>query len=303
MPLYIVEALVVEAVALRVSSDRPLAFGLWSGLGIGTVGLASEWAWSHFWMPIPWPAAAFPEVVLAGPGDRRCRRRCSAPGSAPGSRPSRAGACPGLRLGACAGAATIAVATVFALNTPADEGVQAQVALHDVSGGPQREVERDGHADPARRRRGRALVRRHRLAGRRPRRRPARARRPGHLPHHRADPGRRQLEDDGPPAQRQLADRGADLPAPRRRDPGARSPRPGELQPRLRRRDAAAAAREDRRLPGPRRDRLRDGGGHLPLAPGPARLEPAPPRLPAAAGRAPQPRQGRRPSSTPALQR
>jgi hypothetical protein len=47
---------------------------------------------------------------------------------------------PGLRLGACAGAATIAIATVFALNTPADEGVRAQVALRDISNGPQREV-------------------------------------------------------------------------------------------------------------------------------------------------------------------
>ena len=66
LPLYIVEALVVEAVALRISTDRPLAFGLWSGLGIGTLGLAAEWAWSHIWMPIPWPAAAFPEAAIAG---------------------------------------------------------------------------------------------------------------------------------------------------------------------------------------------------------------------------------------------
>ena len=56
LPLYIVSALVVEAVALRISSERPLAFGLWSGLGIGTVGLAAEWGWSHVWMPIPWPS-------------------------------------------------------------------------------------------------------------------------------------------------------------------------------------------------------------------------------------------------------
>jgi hypothetical protein len=139
MPLYIVEALVVEAVALRVSTDRPLAFGLWSGLGIGTVGLASEWAWSHFWMPIPWPASAVAGVVLAG---LAIAIAASLLGAWIGTRlsPEPGRRLPGLRLGACAGAATIAIATVLALNTSADEGVRAQVALHEVSAGPQREV-------------------------------------------------------------------------------------------------------------------------------------------------------------------
>jgi hypothetical protein len=139
MPLYIVEALVVEAVALRVSTDRPLAFGLWSGLGIGTVGLASEWAWSHFWMPIPWPSAAFPEAALVG---LAIALAASLIGAWIGSRlsPEPGRRRPALRLGACVGAAAIAAATVFALNTPADKGVRAQVALRDVSSGSQREV-------------------------------------------------------------------------------------------------------------------------------------------------------------------
>jgi hypothetical protein len=139
MPLYIVEALVVEAVALRVSSERPLAFGLWSGLGIGTVGLASEWAWSHVWMPIPWPSAALPEIVLAG---LAIALAASLIGAWIGTRlsPEPGRRRPALRLGACAGAATIAVATALALNTSADEGVRAQVALRDVSSGSQREV-------------------------------------------------------------------------------------------------------------------------------------------------------------------
>ena len=67
MPLFVVEALVVEALAFRVlPSERPLAFGLWAGVGIGTVGLASEWAWSHVWMPLPWPSELFPEAALLG---------------------------------------------------------------------------------------------------------------------------------------------------------------------------------------------------------------------------------------------
>ncbi len=67
LPLYIVEAIVVELVALRLATDRrPLAFGLVSGLGIGTFGLAAEWGWSHVWMPIPWPAELFPEAAILG---------------------------------------------------------------------------------------------------------------------------------------------------------------------------------------------------------------------------------------------
>src|SRR5436309_1016498 len=54
-PLYIAEALIVEAVATRISpTERPLTLGVGSGVVIGTVGLAAEWAWSHLWMPLPW---------------------------------------------------------------------------------------------------------------------------------------------------------------------------------------------------------------------------------------------------------
>src|SRR6476646_1814815 len=65
-PLYIVEAVVVEAVALFVSTRRPLRFGLAAGIGIGTVGRAAEWAWSQLWMPLPWPGASLPEIAIVG---------------------------------------------------------------------------------------------------------------------------------------------------------------------------------------------------------------------------------------------
>jgi hypothetical protein len=65
-PLYVVEALVVEAVALRVSSERPLTLGALAGLGIGTLGLAAEWGWSHVWWTIPWTSALVPEGIVAG---------------------------------------------------------------------------------------------------------------------------------------------------------------------------------------------------------------------------------------------
>ena len=65
-PLYIVEALLVEAVALRVPSRRPLTLGTISGVLIGTVGLAAEWGWSHVWMPLPWTTSMLPEAALLG---------------------------------------------------------------------------------------------------------------------------------------------------------------------------------------------------------------------------------------------
>jgi hypothetical protein len=65
-PLYVVEAGLVELVAWRIGRDRPLTLGAVSGALIGTVGLAAEWAWSHVWMPLPWPASLFPEGAILG---------------------------------------------------------------------------------------------------------------------------------------------------------------------------------------------------------------------------------------------
>jgi hypothetical protein len=64
-PLYIAEAAVVEAAAFAAPRS-PLRFAVLSGLGIGTVGLAAEWGWSHVWMPHPWPASMLvPAAILA----------------------------------------------------------------------------------------------------------------------------------------------------------------------------------------------------------------------------------------------
>jgi hypothetical protein len=148
-PLYVVEALVVEAIALRRDLlKRPLAFALWTGLGIGTVGLAAEWAWSHVWMPIPWPAELLPEALLFGiptafagaligvwigerlaMGPREHDRRVS--------------------IGAVGGAVVVAALIAVALYKPAVEGVRAEVALTEVRGGDGREVEATVQMHPA----------------------------------------------------------------------------------------------------------------------------------------------------------
>ncbi len=65
-PLYIVEALIVEAVFARAAGRSAVVNGAIAGALIGTIGLAAEWAWSHIWMPIPWNDSLLPEVAIAG---------------------------------------------------------------------------------------------------------------------------------------------------------------------------------------------------------------------------------------------
>jgi hypothetical protein len=65
-PLYLVEALLVEAVFARVRGRSPVATGALAGVLIGTVGLAAEWGWTHVWMPIPWNESLLPEAAVAG---------------------------------------------------------------------------------------------------------------------------------------------------------------------------------------------------------------------------------------------
>src|SRR3954462_4517626 len=63
-PLYIVEGLLVEGIAYLISTRKPIRFGAWCGVAIGTVGSASEWLGSHIWMPIPWPSSLMPEALV-----------------------------------------------------------------------------------------------------------------------------------------------------------------------------------------------------------------------------------------------
>lgn len=140
-PLYLAEGLVVEAVAAFVSTKRPLAFGLAAGVGVGTIGLAAEWAWSHLWMTLPWPAAAFPEAALLG-------FVAAVAGSTLGAwigthldPEPQAERCAPLRRAAVCSAVVIAALVGYGLYTSPQQGVSAQVALHDVPSENGREVE------------------------------------------------------------------------------------------------------------------------------------------------------------------
>ncbi len=146
-PLYIVEALVVEALALAVSTRKPLRFGLAAGVGIGTVGLAAEWAWSQLWMPLPWHEAAFPEAAVVGLAAAIAGATIGAwigthlsPVPLPRS--------PQLRRAALCSAAVLAALVAYGLHTPSQQGVSARVTLHDLGGRAGREVEATVHMDP-----------------------------------------------------------------------------------------------------------------------------------------------------------
>lgn len=145
-PLYLVEALIVEAVALRVGARRPLALGLWAGGLIGTVGLAAEWAFSGLF-PYPWTAALFPEAIpfalamaLAG----------GALGAWLGSHlmvsdPIRT---PALRWAAVAGAVVVTGCIAYGLHEGGGERITGSVTLTEVERGENRTVDATLRLDP-----------------------------------------------------------------------------------------------------------------------------------------------------------
>jgi hypothetical protein len=146
-PLYVAEALLVEALALRMRPGS-FRFGVAAGLLIGTVGVVAEWGWSHVWMPLPWPggivptalALALPVAIAAGvlgafvAGGLQLR-------TALVGRP---------RAWAAAGASLLVVAAVVAALLPvtAPTDVRAQIALRTVHAGPDRTVAATVRFDP-----------------------------------------------------------------------------------------------------------------------------------------------------------
>jgi hypothetical protein len=133
-PLYIGEAAVVEVAAL-LAPRNPLRFALLSGLGIGTIGLASEWAWSHVWMPHPWPASLLPQApilalaaALAGSVlGARMSQSLAEPGSSRASLPAMPGR-------AVIAAAAVALVTIF-FPLPRTGGDGTRAAIVPTSAG------------------------------------------------------------------------------------------------------------------------------------------------------------------------
>jgi hypothetical protein len=147
-PLYLGAALAVELVALRVSTERTVRFGALAGAGIGTLGLAAEWGWSHLWMPIEWPSSLLPEAALlgfvtavaAGALGGAMGRALSSDVSTPVTRPERRALV----------AAAVAVVGALGYTLPVTEGERttARVTLEEVRPAPEREVVATATLDP-----------------------------------------------------------------------------------------------------------------------------------------------------------
>jgi hypothetical protein len=165
-PLYLVEALLVEAVFLRAAGRSPVATGALAGVLIGTIGLAAEWGWTHVWVHIPWTAALLPEALVGGlvtavaggavGGFIGGALTAGGPAPAPaiGSGETRTGARLPARLTAgdkrAALLGAVILAAVLAWNVPLSESGprSATIALRDVESGPQRTVAATIRIDP-----------------------------------------------------------------------------------------------------------------------------------------------------------
>jgi hypothetical protein len=151
-PLYLVEALLVEAVFARASKDRsPVATGAIAGVFVGTIGLAAEWGWSHIWMPIPWPGTLLPEAAVAG---LVTAVAAGAMGGFVGGalvRPTPERTAPtGRAAHRAALAALLVLVAVIGWGLPisGDGPRRASVALEDVRSGAERSVDATVRIDP-----------------------------------------------------------------------------------------------------------------------------------------------------------
>jgi hypothetical protein len=148
-PIYIVEALLVEGIAFLISTRKPIRFGAWCGLAIGTIGFASEWAWSHVWMPIPWPSSLMPEAliwaIVAGVSGGLLGGLIGSALASDRKPFPRRGALPALAVAFVAIFAMVA----YGLHVNNDaKGATASFQLRDVDGGPGRYVQGRITLDP-----------------------------------------------------------------------------------------------------------------------------------------------------------
>lgn len=63
---YVVEAVLIELVALVISTKRGYLFGAASGVAVGTLGVLSEWPATHLFMPQGWPAEMVMKFMVFG---------------------------------------------------------------------------------------------------------------------------------------------------------------------------------------------------------------------------------------------
>jgi hypothetical protein len=147
-PLYLASAAVVELLALAIPAQRrPLAFGLWSGVLIGTVGLAAEWAFTAVWMPLPWTGALLPEGALLGFATAVCASLIGAwvgAHLASDTIPRTSS----LRAAGAVAAAGVGAMVLWALYTPPGAPTTVTATLREVAPAPERSVAATVRFDP-----------------------------------------------------------------------------------------------------------------------------------------------------------
>ena len=64
-PLYVGVAIVVEIVFAVTERQSPVARGVLAGIAAGTVGLATEWGWTHVFGRVPWQTSLLSSIWIA----------------------------------------------------------------------------------------------------------------------------------------------------------------------------------------------------------------------------------------------
>jgi hypothetical protein len=142
MPLYLPEALLVEAVALALIR-RPLVFGPVAGLAAGAIGFAAEWPWVNSVYAIHWNSGLLPEGAIVasiaglaggtigGLFGLALKRQLPGAASLRSPRP---------RIMAAGSLVAIMGCFAFGLADHTPSGDSAQVTLTEVKPAPNREV-------------------------------------------------------------------------------------------------------------------------------------------------------------------
>ena len=147
-PLYVAEALVVEAIALTFDPRaHPHRFAVLAGIAVGTLGVLAEYGWSHAWMPLSWPAHMLGEAMALGTvagiagGMLGAFAACALLGRGDLVAPARG-------WGAAAGSLVVAAAVFVYLGhtTPPDASVRVNLA--DTAGDGPREAVATVRFDP-----------------------------------------------------------------------------------------------------------------------------------------------------------
>ncbi|MGH3738357.1 MAG: hypothetical protein ACRDT6_22535 [Micromonosporaceae bacterium] len=63
---YLAEAVLIELLALVLSTERRYQFGAVAGIAVGSLGMVAEWGWTALFLPLPWPAAELPRYLVYG---------------------------------------------------------------------------------------------------------------------------------------------------------------------------------------------------------------------------------------------